>query len=171
MPKDTWTLKAIIGWGNDTEIYRDQIYNCWGAYPFQLYECTEAGIMAVQSWNRNDLTFIPQSNFYEFIPETERLKARNDITYQPQTVLLPEVKTGERYEVVITSLYGMPFIRYRLGHLVRFNSLSDPESQIKLPQMRFESRVDLSEDASASTHTSEKSAIQTFTGIDQDYLD
>ena len=69
--------------------------------------------MAVQSWSRKGMTFIPHSNFFEFVPETEWFKSKNDVFYEPRTVLLSEVRPGERYELVITSFYGMPFIRYR----------------------------------------------------------
>lgn len=49
LPKDLWPLKALIGWGIDTSIYRDLVYKYWGAYPYEFHACTEAGIIAVQS--------------------------------------------------------------------------------------------------------------------------
>jgi hypothetical protein len=156
MPKDLWPVKALVGWGIDTSIYREQVRQQWGTYPFEFHACTEAGIMAVQSWKRNALTFIPQSNFYEFIPESEWLKSRNDVFYEPRTVLLSEVCPNERYEVVITSFYGMPFMRYRLGHLVRITALHDDEAQIALPQMVFETRADDLIDIAGFTRISEK---------------
>ncbi len=160
LPKDLWPVKALIGWGIDTSIYRDLVYKYWGAYPYEFHACTEAGIIAVQSWTRRGMTFIPHSNFYEFIPESEWLKSRGDIFYEPRTVLLPDVKAGERYELVITSFYGMPFIRYRLGHLVRITELVDREAQIHLPQMVFEARADDLIDIAGFTRVSEKTVIQ-----------
>jgi len=156
LPKDLWPVKAIIGWGIDTSVYREMVRQYWGIYPYELHACTEAGIVAMQSWNKKDLTFIPYSNFYEFIPESEWLASKSDIFYQPRTVLLSEVEAGERYEMVITGLYGMPFVRYRLGHLVRITALADEEAQVNLPQMVFEARADDLIDIAGFTRISEK---------------
>ena len=168
LPKDIWSLKAIIGWGIDTSIYRDHIYNYWGAYPYEFHACTEGGIMALQSWTRQGMTFLPHANFYEFIPESEWLKNREDAFYEPGTVLLPEVKAGGRYELVITSFYRMPFIRYRLGHLIRITALEDDAAGIHLPQMVFEARADDLIDIAGFTRLSEKTVTQAIVnaGID-----
>jgi len=160
LPKDLWPVKALIGWGIDTSVYRDMVYKYWGAYPYEFHACTEAGIIAVQSWTRKNMTFIPYSNFFEFIPEAEWLKNRKDVFYEPRTVLLPEVKSGERYELVITGFYGMPFLRYRLGHLIRITALEDKEAKIDLPQMVFESRADDLIDIAGFTRVSEKTVTQ-----------
>ncbi len=160
LPKDIWPLKALICWGIDTDAYADQVYKYWGAYPYQFHACTEAGIMAVQSWTRKGMTFIPNSNFYEFISEEEWARSKEDIFYQPKTVLLSEVQPGQRYELVITSFYGMPFIRYRLGHLIRITSLEDEEAGINLPQMVFESRADDLIDVAGFTRIAEKAILK-----------
>jgi hypothetical protein len=160
LPKDLWPVKAIIGWGIDTSIYRDLVYSYWGAYPYEFHACTEAGIIAVQSWTRQDMTFVPNSNFLEFIPEGEWLKSKQDDAYVPATVLLPELNAGERYELVITSFHGMPFIRYRLGHLVRITAMGDEEAQVYLPQMVFEARADDLIDIAGFTRVSEKTITQ-----------
>ena len=169
LPKDLWPVKAVIGWGIDTRIYRDLVYKYWGEYPYELYACTEAGIIALQSWNRKDLTFIPYSNFLEFIPEVEWLQCKKDYFYEPRTVLLPEVKPGERYELVITSFHRMPFIRYRLGHLVRITALEDKEAQIYLPQMVFETRADDLIDIAGFTRISEATVAQAIANIGSDH--
>jgi hypothetical protein len=171
LPKDLWPVKAIIGWGSDTSIYRDLVYKYWGAYPYEFHACTEAGIMAVQNWSRKGMTFIPHSNFFEFIPETERQKGEGDVFYEPRTVLLSEVKPGKLYEVVITSFYGMPFIRYRLGHLIRITSLADEEAQVYLPQMTFETRADTLIDIGGFTRISEKTVAQAIANTGLDYED
>ena len=160
LPKDLWPVKAIIGWGIDTNIYRELVYQYWGMYPFEFHACTEAGIVAMQSWNKKDLTFVPYSDFFEFIPESEWLESQRNISHQPRTVLLSEVEPGQRYELVITSFHGMPFIRYRLGHLVRMTSLADEEAQVYLPQMVFETRVDDLIDIAGFTRISEKTVAQ-----------
>jgi hypothetical protein len=157
LPRDIWKLKALICWGIDTDVYSEQVYKYWGAYPYQFHACTEAGIIAVQAWNRKGMTFLPDSNFYEFIPEEEWAKSREDIFYEPETVLLSDVIPGHRYELVITSFHGMPFIRYRLGHLIRITSLEDQDTQVRLPQMVFEARADDLIDIAGFTRVSEKS--------------
>ncbi|OGO23606.1 MAG: hypothetical protein A2144_14305 [Chloroflexi bacterium RBG_16_50_9] len=171
LPKDLWPVKALIGWGIDTGIYRDQVYKYWGAYPYEFHASTEAGIIAVQSWSRQGLTFIPHSNFFEFIPEKEWLKSKMDVFYEPRTVLISEVKPGERYELVITSYYGMPFIRYRLGHMIRITSLGDEEAQIYLPQMVFEARADDLIDIAGFTRVCEKTVTQAIANARIDYED
>lgn len=127
--------------------------------------------MAVQNWTRRGMTFIPNSNFFEFIPEAEWLKSRYDVFYEPYTVLLPDIKPGERYELVITSFYGMPFIRYRLGHLIHIVSLEDAEAGIQLPQMVFEARADDLIDIAGFTRVSEKTVMQAIAGSGIRYED
>ena len=169
LPKDLWPVKALIGWGVDTDIYRELIHKYWGMYPYEFHACTEAGIMAMQSWNKKDMTFIPHSNFFEFIPETEWLESKKNNYHQPRTVLLSEVKPGKRYELVITSFYGMPFIRYRLGHFVRITSLHDEETQVYLPQMIFEARADDLIDIAGFTRISEKTVAQAIANAGFNY--
>ena len=171
LPRDLWPVKALIGWGIDTSIYREHVHRFWGAYPYEFHACTEAGIMAVQSWTRNGLTLIPQSNFFEFIPESEWLKCRRNVFYEPRTVLLPEVRTGEKYELVISSFYGMPFVRYRLGHLIRVTAMEDIEAGVRLPQITFESRSDDLIDIAGFTRISEKTVTQAIANCHLDFED
>jgi phenylacetate-coenzyme A ligase PaaK-like adenylate-forming protein len=96
----------------------------------------------VQAWNKQGLFFFPDAVFLEFIPEEEWGRQREDPEYQPCTVLLDEVETGQRYEVVITSFDGGPFLRYRMHDLVRFVSLRDEAAGIGLPSMVFAGRSD-----------------------------
>lgn len=171
LPKDLWAPKTIISWGIDTDIYREQVYRYWGKYPYEFHACTEAGIIAVQSWKRKDLTFIPYANFFEFIPEDEWLACRNNGGRQPRTLLLSEVTPGARYELVITSFYRMPFIRYRLGHLVRITALEDKEAGIQLPQMVFEARADDLIDIAGFTRISEKAVSQALVNAGFDFTE
>ena len=98
--------------------------------------------IAMQGWNKKGMTFVPYSNFYEFIPEEEWLKSKDDKGYQPSTVLLDAVEEGKTYEIVITNFHGGPFFRYRLGDLIKICSLKDEETGVNLPQMIFQSRTD-----------------------------
>ena len=127
--------------------------------------------MALQSWSRQGMTFLPHSNFYEFIPESEWEETREDIFYEPHTVLLSDVQVGQRYEIVITSFYRMPFVRYRLGHLIRIIALEDKVTGIRLPQMLFEARADDLIDIAGFTRISEKTVTVAIAGSNIDCED
>jgi len=135
LPKDVWLLKGLISGGPESTVYKDQICRYWGKTPLLIYHSPEGGILATQGWNKKDYTFLPTSSFLEFIPEEDVLINRGNPDYLPRTLLLNQLKPGSQYEVVISSFYGMPFLRCRLGDLVRITALEDPETGIKLPQM------------------------------------
>jgi hypothetical protein len=88
------------------------------------------------------MTFIPNLNFFELIPEEELVKWQMDRSYKMKTLLLDEVKAGECYEIVITNLHGGSLVRYRIGDMVRITSLSNEKLGINIPQMTFERRAD-----------------------------
>ena len=142
LPRDLWSVKGILGGGTDSAVFKTRIADLWGRVPLELYAGSEGGIYAVQSWDRNTMTFTPNLDFFEFIPEREHSKWQIDHSYVPKTVLLDEVKAGEVYEVVITNLHGGALTRYRIGDVVRIVSLQGEESGIALPQMVFERRAD-----------------------------
>ncbi len=142
LPKDLWPLKGLACYGMDTSIYKERIKHYWGKEPLEMYGATEAGAIATQAWNKKTMTFFPSSCFFEFAPESEWLKSRENKGYQPTTILLDEVEPGKRYEIIITSFYGMPLLRYRLGDLIKVVALEDEETGINLPQMIFDSRAD-----------------------------
>ena len=137
-----------------------------GRYPLDFHGCTEAILIAMQTWDHQGMTFIPHLNFFEFIPEEESIKSREDQTYLPSTLLLDEVKPG-KYELVITSFHGGPFIRYRLGHLIKITALRNEQLNIDIPQMVFLSRIDDQIDIAGFTRLSEKVIWQAIenTGI------
>lgn len=134
LPKDLWTLKGLICYGMDTAIYKEQLRYYLGERASRGLRCYGSRGLATQAWNKKTMTFTPSSCFLEFIPEAEWLKNRQDSSYQPYTVLLDKVKQGERYEAVFTSFYGMPFLRYRLGDLIRIVASEDVEAGIKPPR-------------------------------------
>jgi len=142
LPKDVWTLKGLISAGSDGSVYREKIKKIWGRPPLDLYCSTEAMIIAFQTWDYQGLTFYPAYNFFEFIPEEESLRSRADPLYQPSTLLLDEVKPGENYEIVITNFHGGPFVRYRLGDMIKITALRNEQLNIDIPQMVYHCRVD-----------------------------
>jgi hypothetical protein len=167
LPKDLWPLKGLSCYGMDTAIYRDALKYYWGKEPLELYAATEVAAISTQAWNKRFFTFFPSFCFLEFIPEEEWLKCQQEKGYQPATILLNEVKQGERYEIIVTNFHGMPFLRYRLGDLIKIAALEDEEAGIRLPQMVFDSRVDGLIDISGFARFDEKTVWQAIvnTGI------
>ncbi len=155
LPKDLWSLRGLVTFGIDSSIYKEKIKEMWGREPLEFHGCTEAVVIAMQTWDHQGMTFVPHLNFFEFIPEEESIKSREDPAYQPSTLLLDDVKPGN-YELVITSLHGGPFIRYRLGHLIKITSLRNEQLNIDIPQMVFLSRIDDQIDIAGFTRLSEK---------------
>jgi len=142
LPRDLWSFRAIIGGGTDSAVFHDAVEELWGRRPLEVYGGTEGGIYATQAWDYDGLTFIPNLNFFEFIPEREWFKWQLDNSYQPETVLLDEVEVGKVYEVVITNFHGGIMTRYRPGDMVRISSLRNDRLNIDIPQMVFEKRAD-----------------------------
>jgi hypothetical protein len=142
LPRDLWSVKAIMGSGADSAVFKKRVEELWGKCPLEVYAGTEGGVYATQTWDYDSMTFIPNLNFLEFIPEVEYFKSQLDHDYQPKTVLLDEVEAGGRYEVVVTNFHGGIMTRYRLGDVVRITSLRNEKLGIDIPQMVFESRVD-----------------------------
>ncbi len=154
---DMWGPKGIIGWGVDTPIFRDRVKEHWGMAPHEVYACTEGGVMGVQSKGASGMVFNPYMNYLEFLPASEAARLDTDASYIAQTLLLSEVVPGEKYEVVISSFYGMPFVRYRLGHQIKFVQPSGIES---LPEFEFLGRSDDRLDIAGFTRIDEKTMWQ-----------
>ena len=142
LPRDLWMVRGIICGGLDSWIYRDKIKELWGRYPLDVYAGSEGGVIATQTWDYDGMTFIPNLNFLEFIPEEEHFKWQLDRSYQPETVFLAEVKAGENYEMVITNFHGGALARYRVGDMIRITALRNEKLGIDTPQMVFERRAD-----------------------------
>jgi hypothetical protein len=141
LPKDLWSPKAIVAGGMDTNIYKRDVAHYWGAEPFDFYVTSDAFFLAMQAWNKKDMTFIAGTVFFEFIPVSERVKHESDKDYQPSTVLMNEVEEGKLYELVITHFFGLPLLRYRLGDIIKVVSLKDEETGINLPQIVIQGKV------------------------------
>jgi hypothetical protein len=142
LPRDLWDIKGILSGGLDSWVYKEKIKELWGRYPLDVYCGSEGGIYASQAWDYDGMTFVPNLNFFEFIPEDELIKLEMDRTYRPRTLLLDEVKAGESYEILLTNFHGGAMVRYRPGDMVRITSLRNDKLGIDIPQMTFERRVD-----------------------------
>jgi phenylacetate-coenzyme A ligase PaaK-like adenylate-forming protein len=141
LPKDIWHLKGIITGGTDTEMYKERIEYYWGRKPLEGFSCTEAGNMALQSWNYKGMVFFPDNAFLEFIPMDEFQKNKDDPSYQPKTLLYDELDLG-LYELVLSNFNGGVLVRYRIGDFFEVIANGDEEVGSELPQMKFFSRSD-----------------------------
>jgi hypothetical protein len=159
LPKDLWKVKGIIAGGMDTSFYRDKIEEYWGVKPLEGYGGTEVGGVAVQTWNHKAMTFLPDCNFLEFIPEKEFYRNAEDPSFVPSPKTLNEVTPGI-YELVVTNLHGNAFIRYRTGDFIEVVALRDEELNIDIPQMTFYARVDGIIDIGGFTRLTEKSVYK-----------
>jgi protein-S-isoprenylcysteine O-methyltransferase Ste14 len=156
LPRDIWSLKGILAGGTDVSVYKEKIKEMWGLYPIEGYGCTESSFVALQTWDCQGMTFLPNFNFLEFIPEVEALKSRQNPEYEPRILLLNEVKAGENYELVVTNFHGGALVRYRIGDMIRITSLRNEELGIDIPQMVFHSRIDDMIDIAGFTRLTEK---------------
>lgn len=139
LPKDIWNVKGIMIGGADSAVYRKVVTKYWGREPVEGYACTEGGMMALQGWNLKGMTFFPESNFLEFIPDEERIKERENPGYAPKTVLSNELQPGI-YELVFTNFHGGIFTRYRVGDIFEVTALKDDEIGVNLPQVEYYAR-------------------------------
>jgi len=171
LPRDLWPSKAIVTSGMDTSIYKQAITRYWGADPCEFYGCAEGLIIAMHGWNKNGLYFLPDIAFFEFIPEKEVQKWQADPSYQPSTVLYDEVEEGELYEVVITQLYGMPLLRYRMKDIVKFTGMEDKETGVRLPHIQFQRRVGETIDLAALARLDERTLWQALANTGLRYSD
>jgi hypothetical protein len=170
LPKDIWHLKGIITSGTDTEIYTDRIEHYWGRRPLEGYACTEAGNMAMQSWNYKGMVFFPDISFLEFIPLEEYQKNQDDPSYQPKTVLYDELDLGI-YELVLSNFYGGVLVRYRIGDLFEVIANADKEIGSPLPQMKFYSRADDIIDLGSFLRLTERDIWKTIEKTGLEYVD
>jgi hypothetical protein len=171
LPRDLWSVSGIMCGGTDGVVLKEKVKNLWGRYPLDTYVCTEAGIIATQTWDYEGMTFIPNLNFLEFIPEAEHFKWQMDNSYQPKTLLLNEVKDGHNYEMVITNFHGGAMVRYRMGDIIKLTSLKNEKLGIDIPQMTFERRTDELIDIAGFLRVTEKTIWQAVENSNIHYTD
>jgi hypothetical protein len=170
LPKDIWHIKGIVTSGTDTELFKDRIEYYWGKKPLEAFACTEAGIMAMQSWNYKGMVFFPDNSFLEFIPLDESQKNKDDPSYQPKTLLYDELDLGI-YELVFSNFSGGVLVRYRIGDLFEVIANEDKEVGSQLPQMKFYSRSDDIIDLGSFIRLTEKDIWKTIQKAGVEYVD
>lgn len=136
-PKDLFQLRGFVVAGTDNACYKDDLEKQWGIRPMELFAGTECALVGTETWNRRDLYFFPDACYYEFLP-FEHVRKRD--RYMP-TVGIDRVQPGEKYELIITSLRGGAFARYRTGDVYRCMGFGDINDHSVLPRFRYVDRV------------------------------
>lgn len=171
LPRDLWRVKCLATGGSDVSVFRKQIEEYWGRTALEGYASTEAGVIATQLWNGKGLTFPPDVNFYEFIPEEDSIRSRNEPDFVPRTVTMAELEVNQRYELVLTNFLGGVFTRYRIGDVIQVIALRDEEINVNLPQITFYSRADDVIDLASFTRLTEKIIWQALEMAGVPYVD
>jgi len=141
LPRDLWSPKALMAGGMDTSLYKKDIEYYWGQEPYEFYICAEAFFLAVESWRKKGMIFVPDSAFLEFIPYESKGEQGTDGDRHPETVLVDQLEAGKLYEVVVTQFYGGPLLRYRTRDIIRVIALGDDEAGIGLPHITVQRRI------------------------------
>lgn len=134
-PKDLFKLKGFMCAGTDNKCYKDELEQLWGIRPMEIFAGTEPTCIGTEIWSRDGMYLFPDACFYEFIPWEEMYKS------QPTTCLMSEVIQGEKYELVITTLKGGAFARYRVGDVYRCIGKESSKDKITLPRFEYIDRV------------------------------
>jgi len=140
-PADAFSLKGLVITGTDSAFYKEKIRDQWGIVPHEVTGSAESTLVGTETWAHHGLIFFPDGNFYEFIPETDMLKSMEDPSFVPRTVLMNELRAGERYELVLTTLHGGAFVRYRPGDVYCCLKEKDAKNGIDLPIMQYLDRT------------------------------
>jgi hypothetical protein len=140
-PADAFSLKGLVVTGTESEFFKEKIRDQWGIVPHEVISGAESALVGTETWARNGLVFFPDSNFYEFIPEGDMVRSLEDPSFVPRTVLMNELKACEKYELVLTTLHGGAFVRYRPGDIYQCLQEQDAKNGIRLPLLRYLDRV------------------------------
>ncbi len=99
--------------GANFSIYDDKVNYYTDSLPIYspAYAATEAMIGINPYGRKIRYVIIPDTVFYEFIPIEDADKNN------PQTLSLDELKTDEKYEIVVTNYAGL--YRYRIGDVIK----------------------------------------------------
>lgn len=141
LPKDLFNLKCFMIAGTDNKCYKDDLEKSWGIRPLELFAGTEMSLIGTETWNRNGLYFFPKTCFYEFIKLDDVIANKIQGIDITKTYLLDEVEEGIKYELVISTLNGGAFMRYRTGDIYCCVGLKDLDNNINLPRFEYVDRI------------------------------
>lgn len=96
--------------------YTEKVRRYIGDIPMYLntYGASEGIIATAAALNRTDCVMIPESGYYEFIPEEDMGLPEEEL--KERTLSIGELEVGKNYEIVITNLSGL--YRYRIGDVI-----------------------------------------------------
>ena len=155
MPRDIWKPKGLMCGGTDSGRFKKRIAEYWGVRPTEIFGGTEPTCIASETWSKNGMVLFPDICFYEFIPEEEMERSLADPSYEPATLLMNELKAGEKYELVISNFKGGAFMRYRVGDVFRCVSTSNKTDGIDFPQFEYVDRIPTVIDIAGFTRVTE----------------
>jgi len=125
---EVWpNLEVFFHGGISFDPYRaqfDTLITSKKMHYMETYNASE-GFFAIQDdpYDSSLLLMLDYGIFYEFIPVKEC-----DQTDNPRIIPLEEVRTGENYAMVISTVGGL--WRYQIGDTIRFTSLNPPKIEI-----------------------------------------
>jgi hypothetical protein len=110
--------------------YTEKVKAMTGGIPVfhSFFAASESIMAACTQMELDHYTILPQSLFFEFIPE-EHAGEEN-----PETLTLDRLEVGKNYEIVLTNLSG--FYRYRIQDVVKIMGMNN-----NCPQMQFAYRL------------------------------
>lgn len=134
--KKIWpTLGYIhaIGTGSFSA-YIEKVRRYVGDIPMYLsvYGASEGIFATSAALNRAENVMIPESGYYEFIPENEMGLPEEEL--KERTLSMAELVPGKNYELVVTNLSG--FYRYRIGDVVTVTGFQDESPVISFAYRR-----------------------------------
>lgn len=159
LPKDIFKLKSLVCAGTDTASYKENLKQAWGIDPLEIFAGTEVSLVGTETLSRNGLVFFPDNCFYEFIPEEDLRREKEDPSFVPRTFLMNELVPNHNYELAITTLKGGAFARYRVGDMFRCISTTG-DSTTSLPMIVYVDRVPDVIDIAGFTRITEKSIAE-----------
>ncbi|MBR5468402.1 MAG: GH3 auxin-responsive promoter family protein [Firmicutes bacterium] len=160
LPKDLFQLKGFLCAGTDNRCYKADLEKMWGIAPIEIFAGTEPTCIGCETWSREGVYFFPDSCFYEFIPEDEMNKNRENPDYQPRTVLWDEVVAGGIYELVLTVFKGGAFARYRVGDMFQCTGIGSKTENNSIPRFQYIDRTPETIDIAGFTRITERSINQ-----------
>ncbi|MEM3744953.1 MAG: GH3 auxin-responsive promoter family protein [Candidatus Bathyarchaeia archaeon] len=123
--RDLLPLKGISVAGVNIEPYKSLFIQEFGVEPTNVYASTEFPVLMCGPPDRKEcLIPILKTGYYEFIDEKSNVKK------------IDELKRGETYELVVTTIQSM-LIRYRIGDLLTVVDFRDDG----MPYFIFKARV------------------------------
>lgn len=171
VPRYLYRPRGIICTGVESYFHRQEIEYIWGKNPYDIYLAAETGCLALTDWTGDGLQFTPFTGFLEFIPEEEWDGVGKLKSPCPDTRLINELEVGQRYEIVVTNFYGMPFLRYRLGDIIKVVAPKNRKAGVGPPNLLYESRIAEIIDLGNSLEISEKKIWQAITDSGLNYED